>query len=544
MKKHLISGLLAVCVGFTFFPYIAFAQGESDLTAAQTDHTDASDAAAIVETVPDTADTESVVPDAAQDTNAVVPDTSTFRSNEDFKPYDPWYPQKDQYGGYTLTVPDLKGRLTLSASADNHLTATLYAPGVSAQSGWHDATKLWGKYDTGLCFAASSSNLISWYLNRYTQQHPEDQNEYDLGAEQVFNRFRNGWDPLEGGNQKEALSWYFTGGFPSGNTDPFDNHLTGNEPGGYLKDKIPHNTSNKWSEVSYDWQPPEAFSVFGSFGDERFPFIEDVGGMTGNGAFATWESFSEHIVRQLHYGACTISIVTDSTSGGAGHAITLWGVDYEVDTGLVTAIHVTDSDDRERHLFTVKTERGNKDSGVRLVNYTYHPPMGESQRFTRIRDSIVLYAPEVVKSSTEPSLPDAITSDKYPIDGDKNITEIQPGETLESIRQDLNGQDIKVFDAQGNSVPSNTPLATGYLLSTSDAADPNKLTVVISGDVNGDAFVNMRDVIIMRRSMRNTQTLNGAFKKAATFKSHSESGPMQEDIAALKQFLLKITDKL
>lgn len=535
MKKHLISGLLAIGLGLALFPYAAFAEGESNHGAAEPSYY--SDVTDIIG--------PTATPDTGTGTEAVVPDTSGFHSNEAFKPYDPWYPQKNQYGNYILTIPELKGRLTFSLGEKKQLIGTLYAPGVSAEGGWKDATKRWGKYDSGLCFAASSSNLISWYLNQYTQQHPEDPNAYELDPEKIFDRFRNGWDPLEGGNQKEALSWYFTGGFPSGSPDPFDNHLTGAEPGGYLSGKIPHNTSERWSEVSFDWQPPEIFSVFGAYSDDRFPFIEDVGGMTGKGAFSTWEGFSEQIIRQLHYGACTISIVTDSSSGGSGHAITLWGVDYEVDTGLVTAIHVTDSDDSTRRLFTVKIERGNGDSGVRLVNYSYHPPMGEPQRFTRIRDSIVLYSPEVVKGLNEvPTVPDEITSDKYPIDVNKNITGIQPNATLASIRQDLIGQDIKVFDGQGNPVTEDAPLGTGYQLTMGDFSDPNKLTVVVSGDVNGDAAVNVRDAIIMRQTMKKVKTLEGPFKKAATFKSNSEMGPLQEDFATLKKFLVKIIDRL
>lgn len=536
MNKQLISGLLAVCLGLTLFPSAAFAEEQQAPTAEGAPRSDISD-------IFGPTDTPAPAPEEGTGEKVEVPDISAFQTNEEFKPYDPWYPQKDQYGDYILTIPKLKGRLSLFAGEKNKLTARLYAPGVSQSEGWKDATKRWGGQDDGLCFAASSSNLISWYLNRYVGLHPENQNDYELDAEKAFDRFRNGWTPYEGGNQKEALSWYFTGGFPSGSPDPFDNHLTGREHGGYLSGKIPHNTSEQWSEVSFDWQPSEIFSVFGSFGDDRFPFMEDVGGMTGKGAFSTWESFSEQVIRQLHYGACTISIVTDRSMGGGGHAITLWGVDYEVDTGLVTAIHVTDSDDN-RGLFTVKIVRGDSNSGVRMVDYPYHG-QGEPQKFTRIRDSILLYSPEVVRSSKEePELPESITSNKYPIDENRIITGIQPGETLTSIRQDLIGQNIKVFDAKGNPVAEDAPLATGYQLTMTDAGDPGRLTVAVCGDVNGDAAVNMRDVVLMRQTMKKVRTLEGAFQKAAAFKSGSETGPLQEDLAAVKRYLLKFTDRL
>ena len=304
------------------------------------------------------------------------------------------------------------------------MVGTLYAPGISKQEGWKDATKLWRNHDSGLCFAAFRSNLISWYLERYIKQHPEDTNVYETDVEKVFDRFRRGWDSAVGGDQKKALSWYFTGGFPSGSHNPAHSELTGKEKGGYLKGKIPNNTSDQWSYLSFDWKPEEIFSVFGGYSDNRFPFIEELSGMTGTGAFATLEGFSKEVIRQLHYGACTISIVADKASGGSGHAITLWGVDYDVDTGLVTAIHVTDSDDTRREMFTVPIERGNQDGGVRLVNYPYHPPTGGYQRFTRIRDSIVLYSPEGVRLNQDYIGDDAVISALNP-DSDGCAVDVQ-----------------------------------------------------------------------------------------------------------------------
>ena len=185
-----------------------------------------------------------------------------------------------------LRIPDLKGRLTFSGRNQNQLIGTLYAPGVSRNSGWKDATKQWGNVDTGLCFAASSSNLISWYLERYLALHPDDTHGFETNPERIFDRFRNGWDSAEGGDQKEALSW---------------------------------------SLVSFNWEPAEDFSVFGSYEDNSFPYIEDVGGVGPGLPFSNLKRFSQHILRQLHYGPCTISIITDQAGGGSGHAITLWG---------------------------------------------------------------------------------------------------------------------------------------------------------------------------------------------------------------------------
>lgn len=48
-------------------------------------------------------------------------------------------------------------------------TAQAWAPGVSASSGWYDYNKAvindGAMADTAMCWAASSSNLISWWQN-------------------------------------------------------------------------------------------------------------------------------------------------------------------------------------------------------------------------------------------------------------------------------------------------------------------------------------------------------------------------------------------
>ncbi len=420
MKNRLFAWVMAFCVSFMHVQSVAFAADGREQSTIVQHYSDVTDIIGPI-APPNTGTDEDNKPEEGGE--VTLPNTEEFQSNEDFKQYDPAYPKKDQYGDYILRVPDLKGRLTFSTGNKKQMLGTLYAPGISKSGGSKDATKLWGNHDSGLCFAASSSNLISWYLERYRKLHPEDKNVYETDVEKVFNRFRNGWDSATGGDPKEALSWYFTGGFPSGNSHPNDNHLTGEEKGGYLRGKIPNNTSERWADVSWGWRPEEVFSVFGGYSDNKFPFVEEVGGITGNGAFVTLEGFSEQVLRQLHYGACTISIITDQYGSSSGHAITLWGADYDVDTGLVTAIHVTDSDDK-RGEFTVSIERGNSNGGVRLVDYPYHPPTGNSQKFTRIRGSIVLYAPDVVKSSQGYTGPDAVI-DTLNLDSDGRGVDVQ-----------------------------------------------------------------------------------------------------------------------
>lgn len=427
MKKRCLSAAMALCISLTTLHPVVFAAdaGVQNTTAAF--YSDVTDIIG-----PPSGGNE---PEGGE---VILPDITDFHSNDDFKPFDPGYPKKDRYGNYTLRVPDLKGRLTFSAGAKNRVVGTLFAPGTSLQAGWKDANKKWGHIDSGLCFAASSSNLISWYLDQHKKLHPADGTAFVTEVESVFDRFRRGWNPDEGGDQKEALSWYFTGGFSNGGSQPNNNHLNGKEPGGYLHNKIPHNTSERWSLLSFDWNPQEAFDVFGGFEDNRFPFLEEVRGNYGEAPLSTLERFSAHILRQLHYGACTISITKDRTTGGAGHAITLWGADYDVETGLINGIYVTDSDDYGNRIFRVGIEKSpneanGQNDGVRLVKYPYHGP-GDPSSYTKIRDSVLLYAPGVVTDNQSYVGPDAVIDALIP-DADGHGVQVQVsniiGETVE-----------------------------------------------------------------------------------------------------------------
>lgn len=420
MKKRFWAGAMALWISLTLLSPAALAAGEERESKITKSYRDVSDIIG-----------PGLNPgDGGED--VTIPDTESFDSNEDFKPYDPGYPKKDRYGNYTLQVPELKGRLTLSAGDKNQIVGTLFAPGTSQQNGWKDATKKWGNFDSGLCFAASSSNLISWYLDQYKKLHPEDTTEYVTEVESIFDRFRRGWDTAEGGDQKEALSWYFTGGFPNGGSQPTNNSLNGQELGGYLRGKIPHNNSKNWSLVSYDWNSQEDFSVFGSFDDNHFPFIEELTGNYDYGSYqaplSTHERFSAHILRQLHYGACTISITKENVMGPSGHAVTLWGADYDVKTGLVTAIYLTDSDDGGGRLFKVGIKKGpgeenGKNDGIRMVGYPNHG-YGDGRPFTKIKDSIVVYAPQVLEQIQSYEGPDAVIRALIP-DSDGKGVEVQ-----------------------------------------------------------------------------------------------------------------------
>lgn len=143
-----------------------------------------------------------------------------------------------------------------------------------------------------------------------------------------------------------------------------------------------------------------------------------------------------------------------------------------------------------------------------------------------------------VTSVTEHIVPDEITSDVYPIDENKHISGIQPGATLSSIEKDLVGDGIKVFNAKGQAVAADAPLGTGYVLTLGAFGDASQLTVVVSGDIDGDAKVAVADTIYMKQAMLGSRVLEGAYQKAAAFKSGSAQAPSVLDFTTIKQFIL------
>lgn len=116
---------------FSLFPTAALATDKGVNSYAVQNDSVAADLIDAV-TIPDNKTEEATEPEHKAVT---FPDTDSFHSNEDFKPYDPEYPEKAQYGDYTLRIPDLRDRLTFSVRTQKQLIGTLYAPGVSESKG-------------------------------------------------------------------------------------------------------------------------------------------------------------------------------------------------------------------------------------------------------------------------------------------------------------------------------------------------------------------------------------------------------------------------
>jgi len=194
---------------------------------------------------------------------------------------------------------------------------SVWAPGVSQSSGWVDYNKDRGQApgndDSLMCWAASSSNIITWWQNQQNGTMPDS-----IPTASPWDVFRT-ITTDSGSNPRFALGWYVNGS--GGNTWTWDeSNSTQYQSGGFLQSVYctadnPVYIANRNTSASNTYA--QAAALVGAL-DSGYAMTLEVGiaGTTGN--------------------------VPSS------HAITLWGLDYDTDKDgniSITGAYITDSDD-------------------------------------------------------------------------------------------------------------------------------------------------------------------------------------------------------
>ncbi|MBE6416113.1 MAG: hypothetical protein E7032_06225 [Akkermansiaceae bacterium] len=194
---------------------------------------------------------------------------------------------------------------------------SVWAPGVSQSSGWVDYNKDRGQApgndDSLMCWAASSSNIITWWQNQQNGTMPDS-----IPTASSWDVFRT-ITTDSGSNPRFALGWYVNGS--GGNTWTWDeSNSTQYQSGGFLQSVYctadnPVYIANRNTSASNTYA--QAAALVGAL-DSGYAMTLEVGiaGTTGN--------------------------VPSS------HAITLWGLDYDTDKDgniSITGAYITDSDD-------------------------------------------------------------------------------------------------------------------------------------------------------------------------------------------------------
>ena len=257
---------------------------------------------------------------------------------------------------------------------ENAGTKTLFAPGVSLEAGWYDTNKSWTN-DTFLCWAASSTNAITWWLDRY-QEGGGDVSGIEVSSEKIFQTFINNWENT-GYDEKDGVCWYFTGKFSAGRAP---SNLKNPNSGGFLK-HLPGIGSDAWCLLDIT-----DFSIFGNPDNKRPFFDYQMGSYFSNQPLYSLESFSRTIIRQLSMGMVLLKVTGLYIRGE--HAITLWGCDYDGQTGLVSHVYITDSDDHRKELRRMAISPSSSGRGVEMLDYYVG-----NDRFGGLADAILLFPP-------------------------------------------------------------------------------------------------------------------------------------------------------
>ena len=223
-------------------------------------------------------------------------------------------------------------------------TTIVFAEGVTINSGWYDVNKLKiGGPDINMCWAASASNIIQWWQDRYmaagnslpanavsgpgTKVY-ENGHTYNLALMELYRDLWN--DIYAGGYPDHGVIWYFEG------RNIYSSMTPGycpqpNASGGYY--------SNVWNQILPYMYHEYANGISGEFGGYYL-----WGGGSGLSGNASLKKFSDYVVEFIDRGVVSL-VISLGSNGGLLHATTLWGYEIDNATGLITKMWITDSDD-------------------------------------------------------------------------------------------------------------------------------------------------------------------------------------------------------
>ena len=257
-------------------------------------------------------------------------------------------------------------------------TSTIFAEGVTLTSGWYDVNKKSTTNSSGadamMCWAASSSNIIQWFQDRYVADGntlpagcpngTSSKYDYEL---QIMDVFRDNWDNLARGNWTDGgVIWYFEGRdvYETNSKESCAHPRSGT--GGYFK--------SQWSGIYADMYKYE--NGWAWLTGEPYTYATEINNYNWRGSSVADPllKFSEYIVEAFEHGMSSMAVAMSSNFNGA-HAVTIWGYEIDNATGYVTKLYIADSDDGSTPVlqpYTVSPESGN--SKIVLNGYTAYYP--------------------------------------------------------------------------------------------------------------------------------------------------------------------------
>ena len=231
---------------------------------------------------------------------------------------------------------------TVNVTANASERVIVFAEGVTLTSGWYDVNKFkeGNNGDIQMCWAASASNIIQWWQDRYvahggtlpsTAINGPSTKTYSTGCKYqlaVMDMFHSEWDNSLGGYVYHAVPWYFEGVNHGANASYCAKPLTS---GGYF--------SSAWN----------SYAVYNEYTDYGYTSDCGVYYNWGNGTNLTGterlKKFSDFVVEFIDRGMVSLTVAESATLASNHHAVTLWGYEIDKASGLLTRVWLTDSDD-------------------------------------------------------------------------------------------------------------------------------------------------------------------------------------------------------
>ncbi len=194
----------------------------------------------------------------------------------------------------------------------------------SIASGYSDVNKL-GNGDSNLCWAAVAGNMLAWWQGYYGTVDALG-TTLPTDAADIYASFVQNWENASGLASNGCIWWLSGRADDSSYSYYYDQHYTGSaDAGGYY--------SQYYSPATVA-QAVVTTSVSGFSAAELADLLADG-------------------FRQGGISALNIYSTRSSSGFSGGHALTLWGITREAESGTLTTIHVTDSDDGKDAVLTL-----------------------------------------------------------------------------------------------------------------------------------------------------------------------------------------------
>lgn len=204
----------------------------------------------------------------------------------------------------------------------------IWTLGVTRDGGYFDADKSYAEQNDGdnlLCWAASASNMIAWWQ----KQNPNAAiaAHAPSGVEEIWGVYKNTFAD-QGADRYCGIDWWFNGK-TDWNSYGLADVKNPDSQGGYYKELL---TDSKGFSLNNLWQ--ESILDSKDFSITVKELLES-GHVVGLG------------IEMLTMGADETLYITPNS----GHAITLWGIEYDDSRDLITKMWVSDSDDRQQEIW-------------------------------------------------------------------------------------------------------------------------------------------------------------------------------------------------